>query len=236
MTDFLRLDILTNSYESTRQHSSQENKKCNYDYEENVFVKIKDLEFIDLQNGGDLRDSEKILNSLNNTQRRLKVKDEEEYYTFTDNNKKNKDELEYLTNGAYSVLFEIQNEQGKVFILKCFYDNECNLLNSYNKYKELELTGTHMMNIYMMGNIYDDNYIQCQYLITDKYNNETDIKNFSFEDKFDLFIQIYNFINDCIENEILYRDVKLKNIGCDENNNFIILDFDDKTLLEYKEA
>jgi hypothetical protein len=170
MTDFLRLDILTNSDteqqftnseqsdlflnfdESVSQHSSQENKKCNY--EKDTFVKIKDLEFIDLQNGGDLRDSEKILNSLNNTQRRLKVKDEEEYYIFTDNNKKNKDELEYLTNGAYSVLFEIQNEQGKVFILKCFYDNECNLLNSYNKYKELE-------SIDLFGSVLPENIPSC---------------------------------------------------------------------------
>lgn len=203
---------------------------------------VKDIELVDNDlTGGNTRESSILLNNINNINKKLKFVDEDKYYTFTNRNVLSGN-INYLNNGAYSVIFEIEDENNNKFILKCFYENYqndeiyTNLLESYLKYKNNDYTKNNLLNIYNIGNLYDDNQVICQYLITDIYKNEEDIKELSFENKFNLFVQIYDFINLMRINNILYRDVKLKNVGMDNNNNFIILDFDKYTLIDYNKA
>ena len=92
-----------------------------------------------------------------------------------------------------------------------------------------------MIDIYLYGDIqlhtmYGTRYIG-YYLITRKYIVEESIQQFTLNNKMRYLKNTIEFLKKLEENNLTYRDMKFENAGTDSDYNFVVLDYDDKTII-----
>lgn len=198
----------------------------------------------------------KILSSIDNINNNfvISIHNDENHkitFKFDDNlNTKIYKNSKFLGNGGITAVYGLRcsNEctdkkflhlQDKELILRiqnghnfCFDE----FIENWKKHKKL--FGENIIDIFFYGNMLntDDEYIG-KYIITRKYYNYDDIYSLSFDNTLKYFNSMCDFIKKLNSSNYFYRDLKFANIGMDINkiNNkiiFIVLDYDDITLLE----
>jgi hypothetical protein len=165
------------------------------------------------------------------------------YFELNDKNKKTKDKLNYLNNGTYTVVFGIKlikdkynnknwkDEFNEKLILRITTEESEHIISSYKKDKPI--FQENLIDIYLYGSIRDKLKHIGYYTITREYI--TDFRELNITNKIKIIKDYFNVIIKASENGIFFRDSKYKNSGFDMINNeprFIILDYDDKTLLK----
>lgn len=106
-----------------------------------------------------------------------------------------------------------------------------------NEWKENKiLFGHNIHDIYMYGDLYtNDNTYICNYIITKKYKNHTQLLKIDYEYTIKYIIKILIFIEKCRENNIILRNFKFSGIGYEFINSeieFVLLDYNDLSLIK----
>jgi hypothetical protein len=113
-------------------------------------------------------------------------------------------------------------------------ENSENIISSYIKDKPI--FQENLIDIYLYGKIENNLKKIGYYTITREYN--TDFIKLNITNKIKIIKDYFNVIIKASENGIFFRDSKYKNSGFDMINDeprFIILDYDDKTLLKLED-
>lgn len=202
-----------------------------------------DLQIINEQRGGS---TDEMIKNMNTNTHMIANDSRTIEFSFNDNlNTNTIGNSKYLGAGGYTGVFNINyNPQhqspiplllGKNLILRVllYHTNMKLYIGQYNKYTnpKLELD-RNIPEHYMYGNLtFADGTIK-QYIIVKKYNNSDAIKTLSLKDKVILMNSCLKFIGKLNKFKISYKDLKFNNIGFDEHNNYIVLDYDESTLFE----
>ena len=106
-----------------------------------------------------------------------------------------------------------------------------------NEWKENKILFEHNIHdIYMYGNLYtSDNTYICNYIITKKYKNHTQLLKIDYEYTIKYIIKMLIFIEKCRENNIILRNFKFSGIGYEFINSeieFVLLDYNDLSLIK----
>jgi hypothetical protein len=185
-----------------------------------------------------------------NTNKRNKI-----YFKFDDllNKKKDISGSSYLGRGGLTSVFaikyiyqdknilpEIQNKNLIIRIFDSFYSNDMDeFIDKYNEQKII--FGSNLIQIYLYGQIMLKNKFIGYYTITKTYLDYTQILQLNYNQTVNYFNSFLNFIILTKMNNYFYRDLKFSNIGLElentntnTNNNckFIVLDYDDITLIK----
>jgi len=202
-----------------------------------------DILFMQYQIGGNADDIIAYLKSY--AYKYLKT-DNNIYFELNDKNNKINEKLKYLDNGAYTVVFGIKlikdnynnknwkDEFNEKLILRITTEKSENIISSYKKDKPI--FQENLIDIYLYGSIRDNLKHIGYYTITREYN--TDFIKLNITNKIKIIKDYFNVIIKASENDIFFRDSKCVNSGFDMINDeprFIILDYDDKTLLKLKD-
>ncbi len=106
-----------------------------------------------------------------------------------------------------------------------------------NEWKENKILFEHNIHdIYMYGDLYtSDNTYICNYIITKKYKNHTQLLKIDYEYTIKYIIKMLIFIEKCRENNIILRNFKFSGIGYEFINSeieFVLLDYNDLSLIK----
>jgi hypothetical protein len=190
----------------------------------------------DFQSGGD---PEIIVNNMNINEYKYLINNEQKIaFQFNDNkNRTEKLEKNYFAMGGLTAVFKIKKMgDDKQLILRVMDDAD--LENTFiKKYKEDSiLYGDNMIKIFFWGEIYNEAKKIGSYVITQLYCNENDVMKLDEESKIELVKQLLEFNKKLNDNNYVYRDLKLENIGFERTdgnkNKFIVLDYDTVTLVK----
>jgi len=202
-----------------------------------------DILFTDYQIGGKADDIIAYLKSY--AYKYLKT-DNNIHFELNDKNNKQDNKLKYLDNGMYTVVFGIKlikdtynkknwkDEFNEKLILRITTEESENIISSYKKDKPI--FQENLIDIYLYGSIRNNLKHIGYYTITREYN--TDFIKLNITNKIKIIKDYFNVIIKASENGIFFRDSKYKNSGFDMINDeprFIILDYDDKTLLKLED-
>lgn len=175
------------------------------------------------------------------------------YFKFDDSLNKKKDVLgsSYLGRGGLTSVFaikyiyqdknilpEIQDKNLIIRIFDSFYSNDMDeWINKYNQQRII--FGSNLIQIYLYGQIMLKNKIIGYYIITRTYLDYTQILQLNYNQAVNYFNSFLNFIILIKTYNYYYRDLKFTNIGLDLDNintnddcKFIVLDYDDITLIK----
>ena len=211
--------------------------------EQNILKELKQFQGL---TGGK---SENLIEWINNTNNILKTHDEQRINVFNFDNDLNKQEfslpgqmprLKILGRGSFSLVFGVNLEDYELdvsddiknnLILKIFEEDYRDLIPRWrvDKYR----FENNMMDIFMCGDIYREGYKLGSYILTRKYDS---VKKLDLEKKVLLLKDLLTFIKGLEDYKLFYRDLKIENIAYDikdDNVYFIIIDYDDKTLIDY---
>ena len=192
----------------------------------------------DFQSGGDPTD---IVNNMNINEYKYLINNEQKLaFQFNDNKTRIKIDDHnryYFAMGGLTAVFKIKKiGDDKQLILRVMDDKD--LENTFiKKYKEdYDLYGDNMIKIFFWGEIYNEAKKIGSYVITQLYCNENDIMKLDEESKIELVKQLLEFNKKLNDNNYVYRDLKLENIGFERiggnKNKFIVLDYDTVTLVK----
>jgi len=191
-----------------------------------------------------------LLKLTNITNKYLKEKSDKSdklVFQFVDEyNTQKKHGSKYLGKGANTVVCAIKKNkpigEDKIYIIRIFESNietTTNFIN--NNYKRDKINFTNAIpNIYCFGkildktgnNIYSDSmgsYL-C-YTITDLYNTSFD--KLKFYNKIKIFVNLLQLLNDAQQKKYFFWDLKYDNIGYDDNYNCIMIDYDERCVIEF---
>jgi hypothetical protein len=174
-------------------------------------------------------------------------------YDFDDQSKKmfNFKENYSLGNGTNTVLYKIQpvselphefNKYSDKLLIRIYDDSaeQINLLMNENYIEHKKRFPKNIIDIYYYGNIQinnDGNTSNVYYSITREYNIiANNFLDRSFDQSLDILKSLLTFLNELYKSNICYRDMKTENIGYDEYNNCVIIDYDSITLLGVKDV
>lgn len=177
-----------------------------------------------------------IIKSINNNQNKYLFFDNcEDEMTFDEKLNKNTDigNSTYLGKGGSTAVFAILNKSNCQFILRIEEQKTTNDLNKFiEQWKEDKiLFPQNIIEIYAYGVAMVNNIPIGTYTITDKYNDFDKLLNLNLSQKNIFTANMLKFLVALNEHNIYYRDFKLPNIGFDEKFNFIVLDYDNITLI-----
>jgi hypothetical protein len=173
-----------------------------------------------------------VLNFINNCNNPNLIDDGENTYTFSNKNikshhYKNNIKSSYLNYGSNSVVFVI-NYYNSEKILKI--SNTSFDIEKYKKDKNLY--PINIPSVYMYGFIYND---MCEdyydYIITDYV--ETLFNNLTFDDRYKYIVNLLNLIITIHKDNHIINDLKLSNLGFDNQLNVIIIDYEQYTIHSY---
>jgi len=213
--------------------------------EQNILKELKQFQDSDLTGGK----SENLIRWINNTNNILKTHDEQRINVFNFDNDLNKQELSFsgqiprlkvLGRGSFSLVFGVNLEDYELdvsddikdnLILKIFEEDYRDLIPRWrvDKYR----FENNMMDIFMCGDIYRKEHKLGSYILTRKYDS---VKKLDLEKRVLLLKDLLTFIKGLEDYKLFYRDLKIENIAYDikdDNVYFIIIDYDDKTLIDY---
>ena len=113
-------------------------------------------------------------------------------------------------------------------------DLQSNLIKNWNKHKKL--FPENMIDIYLYGDInlqtmHGTMYIGF-YTITRKYIVDDKIKNFTLDNKMLYLKNTLQFLKKLEEANLTLRDLKFENSGSDSDLNFVVIDYDQDTILD----
>ena len=112
-------------------------------------------------------------------------------------------------------------------------DLQSNFIKNWMKHKKL--FPKNMIDIYLYGDIqlqttYGERYIGF-YTITRKYIVDNEIQKFTLNNKMLYLKNTIEFLKKLEETNLTFRDMKFENSGSDSDYNFIVIDYDDDTIL-----
>ena len=201
------------------------------------------ITFSDIQIGGLAND---ILTSLSIKNYTWLKTDNNIFFKLNTKNTKKKVNLRYLDKGNYTAVFGIEliedrdnkkNWEDKYntnLILRVTTEDSKNIIATYNKDKPIF---THnLIDIFLYGELKTATRHIGYYSITREY--QTNFKLLNITNKIKVIKDYFKVIVKASENNIFYRDQKYANIGYEivgDDCKFIILDYDDVTLLNINE-
>lgn len=110
-------------------------------------------------------------------------------------------------------------------------DEQSKFINMWSNHKNL--FPENIIDIFLYGDILINNEYLGYYSITRVYGDDETVKNLSFVDSMKYLKNLYIFLIKLKNLGLTYRDLKIENVGIDlENYNFIVIDYDDVTLLK----
>jgi hypothetical protein len=206
------------------------------------------VDSLDAQVGGSPEDVIKQMNTMKN--KYLMFKDRKIAWTFDENNKKMLDGSIFLANGAMTAVFSlklIKNETTfKVddktqYILRVenntpnggvasLTDAEMNQFITQWKMDKRKYP-KNIIDIFYYGALIQNGVAIGKYTLTRRYNDESKFETLNLFQKQQFMCNMLRFLAKMKEDDIFYRDFKWWNIGFDDDINFIVLDYDFKTLL-----
>ncbi len=136
-----------------------------------------------------------------------------------------------------SVLAELVDKNLIIRIMDSFKSDDID--QWINKYiEEKKIFEENLIDIYMYGGIVSTkNKFIGFYTITRYYYDWTEVIKLNYSNTLNYFHQMLKFLIKLEENNYSYRDLKMTNIGLDQKDskyNFIVLDYDDITLINNK--
>jgi hypothetical protein len=156
-------------------------------------------------------------------------------FTFDDNlnTKTDINGSKYLGKGGVTAVFSIKDDKGAIYILRI---EDAKTTNDLNKFiaswtTDKTLFPKNIIEIHAYGIAMLDGVIIGTYMITNKYFDFDEILKLNLYKKNIFTKRMLQFIVLLKEHDIFYRDFKLENIGFDNDLNFIVLDYDDITLV-----
>lgn len=185
---------------------------------------------------GGTPDPENVIRQVANMKNKYLYFDNcDQIFTFNPvaNNKNDIPGSTYLGRGGYTAVFSILNENGKEFILRIEEQKTNNDLRLFIEQWKIDknMFPKNIINILAYGIAIVDNVIVGTYTITDKYNDYPKIEKLNLMQKNEFIYNMLVFLKELKKNGIYYRDFKIHNIGFDKNLDFIVLDYDNITLM-----
>ena len=102
-----------------------------------------------------------------------------------------------------------------------------------------EILGESIPNIYMYGDLYTkEGTFICNYYITQKYKNHISTLKLDYDQTIKYIIKMLLFVEKCNENNLVLRNFKFSGLGYNFINseiNFVLLDYNDTTLIKKNE-
>ena len=166
-------------------------------------------------------------------------------FKFSDeHNKKKIYNSNYLGKGANTSVFAIKQikpiEDDKLYVIRIFEDTissvkqliEKNYIRDKNNFIKA------IPNMYCYGEILNidgkqihSEYNNLCYVITELYNTNFDSLNFSHKIK--IFINLLELLDDAYNKKYFFWDLKFENIGYDDDYNCIMIDYDDRCVIQF---
>lgn len=199
------------------------------------------LKIINEQQGGGGEEVKEMISNMSTNTQKLVSSDKRFSFNFNDMNHVITMNSNYLGAGSYTGVFGISEEptnpikiqHGTGIILRVLVQ-ETKIDEYIAKYKaDIEKFPHNIPLHYMYGTltfVYRGITHTKMYVIVKKYYNSKDILQFDLVPKVKILKSCLQTIKQITEKGMCYRDLKIPNIGCDENYIFIILDYDMKTL------
>lgn len=161
-------------------------------------------------------------------------------------------ESKVLASGSFTAVFNVKvpdSETNRILrntnlILRMTnFDNNLDktvnteLIKFIDKWRENKINyNEKMIDIYLYGNILDENCNRiCQYMLTKRYNTFDDyntIKTLSKNEKINMIMDILDFCSKLQKQGKFWRDIKVPNIGYDENKKVVLIDYDNYTIID----
>ena len=114
-----------------------------------------------------------------------------------------------------------------------YNDAQTKIINMWTTHKRL--FPINIIDLFLYGAITLNGEYVGYYTITRKYFTDKKIKILDIKDKLTYLKNMYTFFKDLDENNYTYRDIKMANVGTDDELNFIVLDYDQYTILNEDE-
>ena len=202
--------------------------------ERTLIISNKNCKEYKLQKGGN---PVKIIGEVNNAVNKyIFFENCEDEFTFDDSLNKKNDIIgsTYLGRGSFTSVFAIKSKSGKTFILRIEEQKTTLILNNFIKQwkEDKKMFPKNIINIYAYGIAMANNIIVGTYTITNKYNDYAKIEKLNLYQKNKFMFNMLKFLSEIKNKNIYYRDFKLFNIGFDSDLNFIVLDYDNITLVK----
>lgn len=169
-----------------------------------------------------------------------------------ENNVKKEENLSYMDRSNNSISFvikqlkkysnvKVRNFKKDILILKLFdlnYKTMDSYIEEWNS--NIDIFGNSIIDIYMCGDLCTKGgKVICNYIITKKYENYLSLLKLDYGQIIKYIIKIMLFFKTCKENDMIFRDFKFSCVGyefIDSEIQFVVLDYNDTTLLKKNDA
>lgn len=176
-----------------------------------------------------------ILKFINNEfNYKIKSYSNEYFFTFPRNKNPikykefNTTQAYFLNHGSNSVVFIIETKEHEYKILK-ISQNEFDV-EKYLKLKNLFYDN--IPNVYFYGSLFNEHFEEYyEYIITDII--KTNFNILEFDSKYLYLKNLTKLILNFHENQYIFNDLKLSNVGYDNNFNVVIVDYENFTVFHF---
>lgn len=181
-----------------------------------------------------------------NTNNYVTFKDKKIAWIFDEHNTKTMFDSKYLGSGTYTAVFSLKLVKNETtfkqlntntrYILRVVDDTEAEIDNFIKIWQnDKQKYPKNIIDIFYHGSLILNNTAIARYVMTKHYNDDKEILKLNVFQRQIFMCNMLRFLSLMKQNNIFYRDFKWWNIGFDNTNdlNFIVLDYDSKTLLPY---